>query len=129
MGYEMKFYIGLKIKEFKGVDNSNYDYFQKIAMFDYCCDNEVADFFDKNGVDSKVYGFFTQEDIEEIKDKYGKEFKTVPISDLIRFLKKDYKGTDYRRYKPFLAMLKGFEATKEKFETEDFELMIIRYGY
>ena len=129
MGYEMRFYIGLKIKGFKGVDNSNYDYFQKIAMFDYCCDNEVKDFFDKNGVDSKVYGFFTQEDKEEIKDKYGDEFKTVPISDLIRFLKKDYKGTDYRRYKPFLAMLKGFEETKKQFETEDFELIIIRYGY
>ena len=128
MGYEMKFYIGLKHK-MKGIANPKYDYFQKMAMFDYCGDNEVANFFDKNGVDSKIYGFFTQEDKEEIKDKYGEEFKTVPISDLIQFLENEYKDTDYRRYEPFLAMLKGFEKVKNRFENEEIELIIIRYGY
>ena len=129
MGYEMRFYIGLKSKDMKGIDNPNYNHFQKIAMFDYCCDNEVANFFDKNGVDSKVYGFFTQEDKDEIKDKYGEEFKTVPISDLIHFLENEYKETDYRRYEPFLAMLKGFEKVKHRFTNEATELMIIRYGH
>ena len=128
MGYEMKFYIGIKFKNMKGIDNPDYNYFQKVAMFDYCKDSDLADFIDKYD-SAKVYGFFTQEDKEEITDKYGKEFKGIPIEDLINYLE-EHPTLDYRRYRPFLALLKGFKEEKEMFTVEDFcELVVIRYGY
>lgn len=126
MGYEMKFYIGLKFKNTKGYANPNYNFFQKVAMFDYCNDNDLADFID-TFENSNVYGYFTQENVEEITDKYGKEFKAIPIEALIDYL--ETTPDDYRRYKPFLALLKAFNEEKEKFESDITELMVIRYGY
>ena len=127
MGYEMKFYIGLKYKHSTGYANPNYNFFQKMAMFDYCNDNDLADFVDKYE-SAKVYGYFTQEDKEEITDKYGEEFKSVPIEDLIAYLE-EHPLLDYRRYKPFLMLLKGFKENKEEFDNDITELLVIRYGY
>ncbi len=126
MGYEMRFYIGLRFKCSKGINNSSYDYFQKIAMFDYCKDEELSSFIDKYEP-AKVYGFFTQENEEEIKDKYGEEFKGIPIEDFIKYMEEH--PIDYRRYKPLLALLKAFKEEKEQFNNVMTELLVIRYGY
>ena len=127
MGYEMKFYIGIKHKYMKGIEHPDYTYFNKIAMFDYCKDSDLTNFTDKFE-SAKVYGFFTQEDKEEITDKYGEEFKAIPIEDLITYLEEH--PNDYRRRKPFLALLKGFKEEKELFDEENLtELLVIRYGY
>ena len=127
MGYEMRFYIGLKFKNMNGMDNKDYNFFQKIAMFDYCVESGLSNFVDKYE-SAKVYGFFTQEDKEEITDKYGEEFKSVPIEDLIAYLE-EHPLEDYRRYKPFLMLLKGFKENKKEFDNEVTELLVIRYGY
>ena len=126
MGYEMKFYIGLRFKGSKGIANPNYDYFQKIAMFDYCKEETLESFINKYE-SAKVYGFFTQEDEEEITDKYGEEFKGIPIEDFIKYMEEH--PTVYRRYKPLLALLKAFKEEKEKFNNCMTELLVIRYGY
>ena len=130
MGYEMRFYIGTRHKATKGIDNPDYSYFKKIAMFDYCKDSDLADFIfqDDKYESAKVYGFFTQEDKEEIMDKYGDEFKEIPFEDMIKYLT-EHPNYEYRRYLPFKIMLEGFNLVKSKFDNDIEELILIHYGY
>lgn len=127
MGYELKFYIGTRHKGLKGIGNPDYSYFKKIAMFDYCQDSDLGDFVFKYD-SAKVYGFFTQEDKEEIMDKYGDEFKEIPIEDMLKYLN-EHPDYEYRRYLPFKTLLEGFNLVKKQFDDEDNDLILIHYGY
>lgn len=126
MGYEMKFIIGIKQRATNSLEHQGYVYCQKIAVYDYCKDDKLADFTDEFP-DSNCFVFMRNEDKEEITDKYGDPFKEIDLDKLIEYLEAD--TDDYRRKLPFLSLLKGFQENKNRFESDISELVILRYGY
>lgn len=68
--------------------------------------------------------YIENEDKATNNDKYGEHLKYTTISNVIEWLEKEIaRGNDYRRLKPLLGLLKGFD------EQEWTELQIIHYGY
>lgn len=117
MGYESKIYV---------VDKSDmiYDgvkYSQVIASFDMCCYPDLKNIF-KNQSDC---GFCYDDGSAFItQDRYGETLKECSISALIDFLQNQIdKGEKYRRIKPLLALLKGFD------ESEWENLVCLHYGH
>lgn len=63
-------------------------------------------------------------DTRIIEDRYGDELTEAPISDVIKFLENEVqRGENYRRIKPLLALLKGFDM--EQWDN----LVCLHYGY
>ena len=126
MAYEMRFYIGTK-HTMKGTENPDYNFFQKIATFDYGQDTDLGDFVYKYD-SAKVFGYLTQDEEEEILDKYGEEFKEIPFEDLIEYLD-THKDFEYGKYLPFKMLIEGFAKNQEKFNSDTKKLILIEYGY
>ena len=124
MGYDQRFYIVNRNKGMESKIFPKHYYCEILAMYEYCCDNQLADFIDKNGEPSECYLFVNDFETEQIKDPYGEEFKAIDICRLIDYLEKN-PDEDYRRYKPFINMLKGFADNFENFD----DLLVIRYGH
>ena len=58
------------------------------------------------------------------EDLYGEKLIEIPIPDMIKFLKQMIKEERlYRRYKPFLQMLKGFNLSEWS------NLVVLHYGH
>lgn len=127
MGYEMKFIIGIKNPNMKEqIEEGEYSYVQTLATYNYSGSDAVANFTEKYPR-SECYAFITNEDKEDIKDKYGEEFKSIDIDEFIDFL--EHNDTDYRRNLPFLNMLKGFRDNRQLFDSDWQKLVVLRYGY
>ena len=120
MGYESKFYIVNK-SDFIA-DEDGYYYAEKIAMFDLC---KVPGLYIKikDYPKANVYIYSDDGNTEIKNDLYGDELIEIPIPDMIKFLEEEIKESSYRRYKPFLEMLKGFDL----FEWSN--LVVLHYGY
>ena len=77
---------------------------------------------DKNGKDTDQ--FITINEKDTTTDCYGKPLKEVSLPDMISYLESN--PSDYRRYQPFLNLLKGFNES----EWDDGNgLAVLRYGY
>jgi len=122
MGYEQKFFIVDETTS-KGLENPDKKWAQVIAMYDYCKDNRLTNFVEKNGKDSDCFIFADDGNTEIAEDHYGEPMKEVDIDLLIEYLEKH--ADDYRRYEPFLALLKAFQRARENFR----DLKILRFGY
>ena len=121
MGYEMKLYVVKKGHLILNEEKTHY-WCEIIAMFDYRKDPDLADWFDKNGKDTDQ--FITINDKDITRDCYGTPLKEVSLPDMISFL--EANPSDYRRYQPFLNLLKGFNES----EWDDGNgLAVLRYGY
>ena len=121
MGYEMKFYIVKKGHFTLNKDKTHY-WASIIAMFNYCQDSDLADWIDENGKDTDQ--FITINENDTTTDCYGKSLKEVSLPDMISYL--EANPSDYRRYQPFLNLLKGFNES----EWDDSDgLAVLRYGY
>lgn len=121
MGYEMKFYIVKKGHFTLNKEKTHY-WASIVAMFNYCQDSDLADWIDKNGKDTDQFININGTDITT--DCYGKSLKEVSLPDMISYL--EANPSDYRRYQPFLNLLKGFNES----EWDDGNgLAVLRYGY
>ena len=121
MSYEMKFYIVRKGHLILNEARTHYRA-EIIAMFNYCQDSNFADYIDEFGKDTDQYITIDEKDIT--RDCYGKPLKEVSLPDMISYL--EANPSDYRRYQPFLNLLKGFNES----EWDDGNgLAVLRYGY
>lgn len=118
MGYESRIYVvqksGLGLEYGKS-------FASVIAMFNASKYEGLSHVF-KRETDCYIYsdnGFTTI-----LEDCYGDEIKEAPLADVISFLEGELeRGETYRRIKPLLALLKGFD--KSQWEN----LVCLHYGY
>lgn len=113
MGYEQKFIIGEKTKAF----------FEPICVYDYCTDDLLAEFINIFGDDINYEIYFPNSDEKLSEDKYGQPIKQIDLDALIAYLENN--KLDYRRYTPFLNLLKGFKAEEANYN----KLVVLRFSY
>lgn len=121
MGYESRFYIVDKTAWLQ--DEEKYYYAEKVAMFDLCKVNNLYNKI-KNYPKTNVYIFSDDGETEIKEDLYGEKLIEIPIPDMIEFLEQTIKEEPlYRRYNPFLQMLKGFNLSEWS------NLVVLHYGH
>lgn len=72
---------------------------------------------------SKMYAEDGNTVIEE--DCYGEKVKYSEFEPVIEWLEEEMKRSGYRRLKPLLSLLKGFDLQ----EWKDGEMLIVHFGY
>ena len=102
MAYESRFYV---------VDKSDLKiearaWGEKIAMFDLCCVPEISGIIRKKYQPTDCYIYEGNEQL--LEDLYGDPLLEIPVNDMIEMLEDAMHNKFYRRYQPFLQMLKGF---------------------
>lgn len=123
MGYESRLYVvdksGIKM-DVNGA--GEYRYGEIVATFDL---SKVYDISDRMRNYPATDCFIYVGDEETIEDLYGAPLKEVPIADAIKIIEDatEADGYVYRRYKPCLGLLKGFDTD------EWTDLVVLHYGY
>ena len=123
MGYESRLYVVDKSRVTMYVSGAGeYRYGEIIATFDLC---KVYDISDRMRNYPATDCFIYINDEETIEDAYGAPLKEVPIADAIKIIEDaaEADGYDYRRYKPCLGLLKGFDTD------EWTDLVVLHYGH
>ncbi len=116
MGYESRLYI------VKKCDAINYA--EVIARFD-CSKMDSKSWIElfNKPFDCKMYMEDGNTLIEE--DNYGDKLKSAEFPTVIEWLEKEVEKSDYRRLKPLLSLLKGFDLS----QWGDGEMEIVHFGY
>lgn len=75
--------------------------------------------------DTDCYIYEDTSDYKIVEDAYGKPLKEIPISDMIKIIQKEAEKDQYhyRRWKPCLALLEGFD------ESQWDNIKVLHYGY
>lgn len=127
MGYESKLYVVDKMDSYIDVDIDcrtvkRMCYGNVVAMFDLCKVPDIPAAI-KSYPDTDAYFYEGGQRI--VDDEYGKPLKEIPIKDMIEIVKKAARNdrNEYRRWKPCLALLKGFSGEKWK------GLVVLHYGH
>ena len=126
MGYESRFYIveksSLPIDEGIGMR-----YAEVIAVYNMCKVPQISDVV-RRYPKTDVY-IYDGENERIIDDRYGRPLTEIPIPNLITIIE-DVMETErgmgqniYRRYLPFLNMLKSFDVNEWS------DLVVLHYGY
>ena len=116
MGYESKLYVVDK-HDWKGCDGK---WGEVIASFDLCC--VPINFAQYPATD--CYIIADDGNTRIIEDKYGDPLREIPIQDAIKMIEKVIETGDYyRRYKPCLDLLKGFNINNWE------NLVVLHYGH
>lgn len=117
MGYESKLYVVDK-HDWKFV---NEKWGEVIAMFDLCSVPRL-NFSSYPATDCYIIADDGNTEIKE--DRYGDSLKEVPIQDAIEMIEKVIEREEYyRRYKPCLDLLKGFNPNEWE------NLVVLHYGH
>ena len=91
-----------------------------VAVFDLSkCNSVTSQFRDYPATDCVI----TVGTTDIVKDLYGKPLNEIPIEDAIKNLRKAAETSDYRRFKPCLALLNGFDLSQWD------DLVVLNYGY
>ena len=118
MGYESRLYVVEKSSLFD--ERYNKRWAEVVAVFDLCkCDSVTSQFRDYPATDC----FITIGATDVEKDLYGKPLNEIPIKDAIKILRKAAKTDTYRRYKPCIALLNGFDLSQWG------DLVVLNYGH
>ena len=117
MEHESRLYI---VKKNKAIN-----YAEVIARYD-CSkmgyNNGWRELFNKP-FESTMYAEDGNTKIEQ--DCYGDKLKSADFSTVIEWLEKEIKKSNYRRLKPLLSLLKGFDLS----QWGDGKMEIVHYGY
>ena len=123
MGYESRIYV-VNVSRLKAPKTKEeYTFCNVIAEMNMSC--MVGSFhrlFDKP-IDFKVFICDSRGEIETDKDCYGDKIKYGDINAVITWLEKATTTDNYRRLKPLLGLLKGFDPNEWD------ELKVLHYGY
>lgn len=118
MSYDSRLYVVSKGEYPSEQDGKQYA--EIIAIFNGCYFRELSNLFRKK---TDCYILSDNDDIV-IADKYGDELTEAPLSDVIKFLEDEVqRGENYRRIKPLLGLLKGFDIDQWG------NLVCLHYGY
>lgn len=126
MGYESRIIV-VNVVEYpeKIVGNAvfpKFSYVEEIASIKMgCMEQGFHQLFDK-AIDYKI-GTPDFEEKETDKDRYGCHIKSGDISRIIQWIEDKVREDNYRRLKPLLGFLKGFD-TKQWDRLE-----VLYYGY
>lgn len=127
MGYESRLYIVEKSDYYSKVDVGfkkvkKMCFGEVVAMIDLCKVPDIPAAI-KSYPDTDTYIYEGEERI--IDDKYGEPLKEIPIKNMIEIVKKAAENDDskYRRWKPCLALLKGFSGKQWQ------GLVVLHYGH
>lgn len=116
MGYESKIIVA-EVKRY----SSTLVFAEKIAeMCMACMSDDFPRLFTKE-IDYKI--IIDGDDNEVDTDLYGKKLTTAPIDNVIAWLEGEVQKYEYRRLRPLLGLLKGFDPQQWN------ELQIIHFGY
>jgi hypothetical protein len=122
MGYESKCYVVNKT-HLRDIDDKRF-WAEVIAMFDLCKVNDISEQIRNNYHATDTYILADDGNTKIIEDAYGEPLIEIPIKDLISILEENIeKNPHYRRYNPFLCMLKGFNPDEWN------NLVVLHYGY
>lgn len=118
MGYEHRIYI---VEKSRFLYDNKKRYGEVIASFDFCKYSGFEKVF-KNVTDCFIYADDGNTKITE--DRCGDELTEAPLNDVISFLENELKkGENYRRIKPLLGLLKGFNIEGWG------DIVCLHYGY
>lgn len=118
MGYESRLYVVDKTTIFDG----EMVYGQKVAMFDLCKVEAVSAQLTAYP-ETNVYFFADDGNTKVVNDNYGQPLTEIPLKDVINIIESAMKTDAYRRYKPCLELLKGFD------ESQWNNLVVLHYGH
>lgn len=94
-----------------------------IASFDCCkMDYKFRDIFTKE-IDYKLFADDGNTTFDT--DKYGNHLKSADFRTVIGWLNNQVQKNDYRRLKPLLCLLKGFDLS----QWQECDMQIVHYGY
>jgi len=117
MGYCSKIFIVARSKR------PIFDTESVIASFDLCdMGYQFKDVFTKE-IDYKLFA----DDGNTVfdMDRYGDHLKSTDFHTVIDWLTEQKKNNDYRRLKPLLWLLQGFDLSK----WTEYDMQIVHYGY
>lgn len=121
MGYESKIFI-VNVNRYKWAENQSEQVYaeiiavMKMSRMDYSFHNLFTKEID--------YGIYAEDnDHTTDTDRYGDKIKSAEIDKVIEWLESAIEVEDYRRLKPLLGLLKGFNPN------EWGNLQILHYGY
>lgn len=124
MGYESKLYVVEK----SSLSPDKYTkkcYAGIIAMFDVCKFCALSDKF-RNAKETDCYFYADDGNTQILEDRCGKPLTELPLNSVIEILENlNDSEKEYRRFAPFLAMLKSFQAESKSWN----DLAVLHYGY
>lgn len=124
MSYDSRLYVVEKQpKEWTLIDEdgNQMHYGSVIAEFDLCHTSDVSNKMrEYPATDTYIY---IGDNTKVTKDEYGESLKEIPLEDAIEIIEHAAEKGDYRRYKPCLGLLKGFDHTEWE------RLVVLHYGY
>ncbi len=126
MGYETQLLVGKDTGQSYSDEGT---YFMVHAHVDMCKLGNSALFnlpwINKTPEDNKWYFYppCGDGDTPVTEDRYGEQFKPIPLANVITALEEDASNDDYRRVKWALALLKSIQ------ENSGEELSVILWGY
>lgn len=119
MGYESKLFVVEKLG-WGVIEGMKYG--SLVAMFDLCKCHAVSDRMRRyKKTDTCFYLTGVEEPV--VEDLYGEPLKEIPLADAIEIVREAAENDEYRRLKPCLSLLEGFEPEKWK------ELVVLHYGH
>lgn len=122
MGYESRLYVVEK-GCINGIEDNTKDkrWAELVATFDLCKDYNLTDQFRKYPATDC---YFYEGENAVVEDKYGDPLKEIPIADAIKIIKEESEKSEYRRLKPCLALLEGFDISQW-----GKDLVVLHFGY
>ena len=124
MAYESRFYLVQKGSVSESVRDTAGDdkvWAEKIAMFDLCSVPKVYDEIHGKYQPTNCYIYENNEML--LEDNYGDPLLEIPVKDMIEIIERALSKEYYRRYMPFLMMLKGFNLNDWS------DLVVLHYGH
>ncbi len=119
MGYESKLFV---VEKYERGTAKGMQYGTLVAMFDLCKCYAVSDRMRHyNKTDTYIYLTGMEEPV--VEDLYGEPLKEIPLADAIKIVREAAENDEYRRLKPCLSLLEGFETEKWR------ELVVLHYGH
>ena len=127
MGYDMRFYVVNKQGLRSDIDGQAYYYGDIVASYEYCVDYGLATFVHDNSKPTDTYIYIN--DKETVKDCYGEFLQEIDIDTLLHRLE-EKPCMEYRRYWPFVSLLRGFKEVQDEPDNEHFgNLVVLMYGH
>lgn len=117
MGYESKIFVVNTVHGF----SNEYIYAETIATIRMGCMTPDFHKLFRTEIDYEIYA--EDDNHATSTDRYGDRIKSAKIKDVIKWLESEVIKDDYRRLRPLLGLLKGFN--EEQWD----ELEVLHYGY
>lgn len=122
MGYDSRFFVVDK-SDIRSVDQPDIFWGKKIADFDLAVVPRISSIIHSKYPDTNCYIYADDGNTAILEDKYGDKLKEIPLQDMIQIVESDPELDTYRRLKPFLSLLKGFDISQWD------NLVVLHYGH